>query len=535
MPRLIHFLSILFSDETRRGFPALSLLEDGGSQQKMEAWVPLFDIFMNSPTPEIEASLWLQQCFNATTLSSSTTTPITASSFLSLLTKPCNLFVDDSSFSSPLTPKRIMFIETLPGMVQSRVLSFLALENERFNGKELSKLARSLLTESQGLDFWVKKAARDLLDRVSEPNHVNKWISGFSLESGEEVIGQEFESLPDWLKDVAAGNDPLLYWLPLSAADCGPRFYDDSLENDESLFSQVEENGENGLKEVGDEIEMDRVLNVPLEPEIENMAASLRDRVINLESSFKAVALANEIRELCLDKGMDPFQVLCLIEPWKAEDEAASVLISHLSSGDEDELAWPSQVLCSIVLPKFLVLEEPASRLLLTSTIEYCKLHQRAAVHALLFPLVLRKEGINNPICDVITRILRECLHPAHVSAFCQTLLCGGEEEKRFILLPCHEYHVSKELVWTDSLFNLFHNILNHNVHLTQESVDRLVYHVRNIAERFSKSLKFGNFVLYLVTKCSSQLNSHKNVLTEAVESTNTLVTKSILLRIASL
>ncbi|MBA0747550.1 hypothetical protein Gogos_004457, partial [Gossypium gossypioides] len=353
----------------------------------MEAWVPLFDIFMNSPTPEIEASLWLQQCFNATTLSSSTTTPITASFFLSLLTKPCNLFVDDSSFSSPLTPKR-----------------------------------------------------------VSEPNHVNKWISGFSLESGEEVVGQEFESLPDWLKDMAAGNDPLLYWLPLSAADCGPRFYDDSLENDESLFSQVEENGENGLKEVGDEIEMDRVLNVPLEPEIENMAASLRDRVINLESSFKAVALANEIRELCLHKGMDPFQVLCLIEPWKAEDEAASVLISHLSSGDEDELAWPSQVLCSIVLPKFLVLEEPASRLLLTSTIEYCKLHQRAAVHALLFPLVLRKEGINNPICDVITRILRECLHPAHVSAFCQTLLCGGEEERRFILLPCHEYLVSKEL-----------------------------------------------------------------------------------------
>ncbi|KAL1060306.1 hypothetical protein V6Z11_1Z108400 [Gossypium hirsutum] len=374
----------------------------------MEAWVPLFDIFMNSPTPEIEASLWLQQCFNATTLSSSTTTPITASSFLSLLTKPCNLFVDDSSFSSPLTPKRIMFIETLPGM------------NERFNGKELSKLARSLLSET-----------RDLLDRVSEPNHINKWISGFSLESGEEEVGQEFESLPDWLKDMAAGNDPLLYWLPLSAADCGPRFYDDSLENDESLFSQVEENGENGLKEVGDEIEMDRVLNVPLEPEIENMAASLRDRVINLESSFKAVALGNEIRELCLDKGMDPFQVLCLIEPWKAEDEAASVLISHLSSGDEDELAWP---------------KEPASRLLLTSTIEYSKLHQRAAVHALLFPLVLRKEGINNPICDVITRILRECLHPAHVSAFCQTLLCGGEEERRFILLPCHEYLVSKEL-----------------------------------------------------------------------------------------
>ncbi|XVF35002.1 hypothetical protein REPUB_Repub18cG0107300 [Reevesia pubescens] len=498
----------------------------------MERWVPLFDIFMNSPTPETEASLWLQQSFNSTTSSSSTTTPITTSSFLSLLIKPCNPIVKDSSFSSPPITKRIMFIETLPAMVLSRILSFLALENKRFNGKELSKLARNLLSESHGLDFWVKKAARNLLDAVSESN-VNEWISGFSLDSGEETVGEQFESLPDWLKDMAAANDPLLSWLPLAAADFGPRFCDD-LETDEGLFSQVGENGENYLKEVQEEIEMDQALNAPLEPEVEKMAVSLRGRVMNLESSLKVVGLANEIRQLCLDKAGNSFEVLSLIEPWKAEDETASVLISHLSSGDEEELDWPSQVLCSIVLPKFLVLEEPASRLLVTSTIEYCKLHPRAAVHALLLPLVLRSEGINNPICDVITRIVKECLHPAHVSAFCQKLLCGGEEEWRFILLPCHQCLVSNELVWTDSLFNLFQNILNHNVQLTQDSVDCLVYHVRQMAERFSKSLKFGNFVLSLVSKCASLLKSHKNVLTEAVECTNTLVTKSILLRLAS-
>ncbi|GMI97796.1 hypothetical protein like AT4G29560 [Hibiscus trionum] len=441
----------------------------------MGQWVPLFDIFMNSPTPETEASLWLQQSFNATTSSSLTMTPITTSSFLSLLTKPCNHIVKDSSFSPPTTSKRVMFIETLPDMVQSRILSFLALENKRFNAKEFSKLARNLLSEDQGLDFWVKKAARNLLDRMSEPNHVNEWIFGFGLDSGEELV-EEFESIPDWLKDLTAANDPLHYWLPLSAADFGPKFYDDSLENDQSLFSQVEENGDDGMKEVA--VEM---------------------------------------------------------EPWKAEDETASVLISHLSSGDEDELAWPSQVLCSIVLPKFLALAELASCLLLTSTIEYCKLHQRATVHGLLFPLVLRKEGINNPICDVITRIVKECLHPAHVSAFCHTLLCRGEAERRIILLPCHEFLVSNELVWTDSLFSLLHNILNHNVHLTQDSVDRLVYHVRQMAETFFKSLKFGNFVLCLVTRCSSLLKSHKDILIEAVECTDSLVTRSILLRITSL
>ncbi|OMO91612.1 Fanconi Anemia group E protein [Corchorus olitorius] len=426
-----------------------------------------------------------------------------------------------------------MFIETLPGMVQSRILSFLAVENRRFSGKELSKLARHLLSESQELEFWVKKAARYLLDVVSESN-MNEWISGFSLDSGEESVGEEFDSLPEWLKDAAATNDPLLSWLPLSVSDFGSSFCDDSLGKDEDLFSQVEENGENDLMESGDDIDRDQALNVPLEPEIEKMAVSLRDRVLNFESSLKAVALANEIRLLCLEKGRDSLQVLNLIEPWKAEDETASVLISHLSSGDEEELAWPSQVLCSIVLPKLLVLEEPASRLLVTSTMEYCSLHQRAAVQALLFPLVFRRNGINNPICDVITRIVRECLHPAHVSAFCQKLLCGGDEERRFTMLQCHQCLISSELVWTESLFNLFQNILNHNVQLTQDSVDCLVYHVTQMAERFSKSLKFGNFVLCLVSKCASLLKSHKNVLTEAVECTDTLVTKSILSRLAS-
>ena len=133
----------------------------------------------------------------------------------------------------------------------------------------------------------------------------------------------------------------------------------------------------------------------------------------------------------------------------------------------------------------------------------------------------------------MITTIVRECLHPAHVSAFCQKLLCGGEE-RRFVLLSCHQCLVSNELQWTDSLFNLFQNILNHNIRLIQDSVDCLVYHVRQMAERFSKSLKFGNLVLCLVSKCASLLKSHKNVLTEAVECTNTLVTKSILLRLAS-
>lgn len=396
-------------------------------------------------------------------------------------------------------------------------------------------MARNILSGSGSLesDFWVKKAAQNLLDAMSESNY--GWISGLDLGFSEDRVGEEFGALPDWLKAEASSNDPILPWLPVSQVELDSIMCADASRNDEEFSSQVEENTGDDLEEVRMEIEINSPGNVPLEPEVQEMAAKLRTRVMNIESSSEIIAIGNEIRELCFGKGADSIQVLSLIEPWKADDESASLLIHHLSSDNEDELGWLSQLLCSIVLPKFLILEEPASRTLVTAVIEYCKLHQRAAVYGLLFPLLLPKEGINNHICDVVTRIIRECLHPAHVSAFCQKLLCGGENKRRFISLPSHQCLISDELVWTEFLFVLFQNILNQNIHLTQDSVDRLVDCIRGFTERFCKSLKFGNFLLCLVNKCAPLLKSHKLSLIEVVECTDTLVTKSILSKLASL
>ncbi|KAJ9167941.1 hypothetical protein P3X46_019528 [Hevea brasiliensis] len=489
----------------------------------MEQWVPLFDIFLNSSAPETEASLWLQQSFNA-----SSSNPITTCSFLSLLTKPIDAII---SSSSPPTAKRVMFIQTLPDMVQSRILSFLAFDHERFCKRDLSMLARSMLTDNKGVDFWVKRSARHLLDEVSESNY--QWISGLSLDSEEQKVDEEFESLPGWLKSMASADDSVFPWLPLSPDELNSRELFGSHENEQHSLSEAGEGG--GLEEVVVEMEVDRPVNAPLALEIQNRAASLRAQVLNFESRPKTVQLANEICQLCLEKGVDSFAVLGLIEPWKADDEIASLLISHLSNViDQDELAWPSQILSSIILPRFLILEEPASRVLVTATIDYCKLYQRAAEYALLFPLIMRIGGINNPLCDVITRIVKECLHPVHVSSFCQKLLCAGEDEKRFICLPCHQCLISHELVWTESLFSLFHNILNLNVKLSQDSVDLLVLQVQELAQRFSKSLRFGNFLLCFITKCSLLLKSHKLLLADAVKQTNTLVTKSILSKLAT-
>ena len=423
-----------------------------------------------------------------------------------------------------------MFVQTLPNMVQTRIFSFLAVEHSRFCRRDLCNLARNVLSGNQELDFWVERAAHHLLDVVSDSRY--EWISCLSLDSGEERLENEYESLPGWLKD-AVGNGDLLPWLPISPDDLNSRtLHGDSGKNEDSLDQEVEDT-DKFMDEIVDEVEIGDNKNDSVGPEIQNRALSLKARIMNFESTLKAVGLANEIRELCSDKIADSTVVLELIEPWLVDDETASVLISQFSNGSEEELNWPSQVLCSIILPKFLVLEEPAPRVLLAATLEYCKLHQKTAVYSLLLPLILRRNGINNPICDVMTRVIKECLHPAHVSAFCQKLLCGGKDERRVICLPCHQYLILDEMVWTESLFNLFQNILNHNVCLTQDSIDHIVYQVQHSAERFSKSLKFGNFLLCLVNKFSPLLKSHKHILTEAVEKTNTLLKKSILSKLA--
>ncbi|PSS20823.1 Fanconi anemia group M protein [Actinidia chinensis var. chinensis] len=99
---------------------------------------------------------------------------------------------------------RIMWIQTLPNSVQSRVLSFLTLEHRRFYRQNLAKFARNVLSEAEGLDCWVKKAAHQLLDKESEPSY--KWVSCLNLDSEEERFVKEFESLRDWLKDKASSN-----------------------------------------------------------------------------------------------------------------------------------------------------------------------------------------------------------------------------------------------------------------------------------------------------------------------------------------
>ncbi|XP_076922503.1 uncharacterized protein LOC143584307 [Bidens hawaiensis] len=505
----------------------------------MESWVPLMKIFINSVTPETEASLWLQSSYSFNSNSNSSSINISFASFLALLMQPIEANVINTSSSIP-SKQRFMWLQTLPNTVQARILSFLTYEHTKFNKQDLSKLACELLFNATEVDFWVKRAANQLFDIVSDSNF--KWVSSLNLDSEEEKFEEKFGSMPTWLNEAVNVNDsvPVLPWLPVSVDDMNTRLPDVTREDDEDLnVEDIEDDKDVNLETSGTRhelVNLESGLVGLVDHEIKESALRLKTRIVNMDSSLKAAELADEIRVLLFEKKKDSLTVLSLIEPWNADDEIIPILLSRLSEGNEGDFVITSNILCSVLLPKFLELEKPASRVLLSATIDHCKVHHKPAVYALLIPLILHKNGINNSICDVLTRIIKECLHPAHVSAICQKLLCeettNGNE---YICLPCYQHLVSKSLVWTESLFNLFQIILNHDVRLTQDSVNRLVVRVRESAARFSKSLKFANFLLCFVSKCSPLLGIHKVALSEAVGNTSSFLTKSILSKLDSI
>ncbi|CAL9125995.1 unnamed protein product [Musa acuminata var. zebrina] len=477
---------------------------------RLERWLPLFEIFLNSAAPEGDASLWFDNHHHPTT------------AFLSLLL---------SAVSASGSPPPIL-LQTLPPALQSRILSFLAVHHHRFPRACLLPLAAHFLDSSAFTDssaLWARKAAHHLLDAVSSsapPVACGHTLDHLHRRTNENDV--DLYALPQWLNDPVFAAAPLLPWLPLPAG---------SLPRSNDRYFAAEPQSMELVAFRDDEPATYSPLPPPpvLDPQIIERASVLKAELLASEAAPKAIRLAKDIRQLCLDSGTgSQLMVLGLIQPWEADDEMASVLLSNLSGEyGLSFVGWHAHVLCSLVLPKLLTLQKPASRVLLSATTRFCQLHPVAAVEALLLPLSLRKEGLNVVLCDALARVIRECLHPVHVSAFCQRLLCGNAGDRRPVCLPWHEELLSDELVWTESLFMLFNHVLNHNVCLTPDTADHLVSVIDEKAHKFSKSLKFGNFMLCFVSKCARASSLHKVSLERAAMRTGTFVTKSILSKLS--
>jgi hypothetical protein len=242
--------------------------------------------------------------------------------------------------------------------------------------------------------------------------------------------------------------------------------------------------------------------------------------------------VVKDLQDLCVES-RNAVAVLSLVQPWEADDDTLRVFPTNLVLPEDGvQGGGPALVLCSIFLPQLLKLQRPPSSVLLSAVLDLCKRHPAAALEAVLFPLVLRKGGLNVPQCDLLTRIVKECIHPLHVAAFCHRLLSGEEQERKPVCMPQHYENVGTHLIWTESLFTLFYSILSQDICLTPSTIGELISIIDERASEFSRSLKFGNFLLCLVSKCWHQCKNQRVLLERAAERTNTFLTKAILAKL---
>ncbi|OAY83955.1 hypothetical protein ACMD2_04574 [Ananas comosus] len=467
----------------------------------MEQWLPLFELLLHSPSPDAAA---LHHHHHHHHHHSPPSTTASSAAFVSLLLSP----------ASPPSPSPTLF-QTLPPLLQWRILSFLRLHRPLFHPSLLRSLASSIPSSSSSSSsssphhptFWASSAARHLLDELPQ----------------QGAIFDHFYDPPQWLLEASPNSTPLLHWLPLSGR---------SSRSTKKPFLD-EPNSPNSVPEQAEDAPSSPDSSaLPPRPPVHLFAERLLDaqnRVLGAGTTKEALRAAKEIEQLCSDTG-DPVFVLSFIQPWEANDDIRMVLLSNLSLRDSLSSAKePALLLCSLILPNFLAHPRPISSLLLSPTLDLCKRHPTAAVEALLFPTILRKQGLSFILCDILVRIIKECMHRAHVAAFCQRLVCGEEKDRRIVCMPQHKDYISDELVWEEPLFMLFYNILNLDVALTPDSAERLVLVLDEMAPKFQKSSKFGNFMLSFVTKCGRAAKLHKSLLERAAAMTDTVVTKAIL------
>ncbi|CAL5048373.1 unnamed protein product [Urochloa decumbens] len=484
----------------------------------MEQWLPLFRHLLACPVANAAA-------FSSFPASGDCpSSPPAAAALLRILLSP----VPTLPASAP-DPKAAILFQTLPPFLQSQALSFLASSAGFLDPHLLRFLTARVLSAPPGrYGFWARRGARHLLDGLPEEEGVP------GVASEEFVDG--FHEPPPWLKEAAARARPVLPWLPV---DC--RSVKHSRTHGRGAGDSLDGIGLETLVLAQDEdVEMQEAECVPLTrapplgDSIVQKALAVQKEIVTVESGLVVQRVVKDLQDLCVES-RNAAAVLSLVQPWEADDETLRVLLSNLVL-QEDGMrgGGPALVLCSVFLPQLLELQRPPSSVLLSTALDLCKRHPAAVLEAVLFPLVLRKGGLNVPQCDVLTRIVKECMHPLHVSAFCHRLLSGEEQERKPLCMPQHHETVGTHLVWTESLFTLFYSILSQDICLTPSTIGELISVIDERASEFSRSLKFGNFLKCFVLKCWHQCKNQRVLLERAAERTNTFLTKAILVKLRS-
>ncbi|KAG6542240.1 hypothetical protein Mapa_016368 [Marchantia paleacea] len=471
-----------------------------------------------------------------------------------------------------------IWMQTLPSAMQTSVLTFLNVEHNHFRSKDLEALARRILQSPVEADYWVFQAARSLL-LTSSPD-ADQFGSSSSTEEQPFGIGDtqmsDYHALPEWLDKCREHTSPMFSWLPLEKsypveevqdqdethlsetceslqptsvevpavqqptdklfdherrATCSPerRTHERTIEDKDRSEIEIME-AEAGIMDLSKEVnggdnivneEDDKIARAALGEDLYLQALSLgRDLRTRSESGLP--------KDIYLVRSTPKFaSLLSAARAWEVDDEVTLLLVETLLV-EQDGYAWSTQVLHAIILPKLYALEKPATRILMTALTQAGKIHPRAVMDSVMFPLICSKNGASSIQCEILNRLVKDCLTEDLILCLLQKMFVCSRESK-------HDFSSNLSWSWTEGVVGVVQNLLSHKVNIDQDCVASLVQALDAAVAEFPTSLKFGNLLLNLVTKHGPRLKSHKALLHQVVDKSRTFLTKSVQSKLASL
>ncbi|GLJ12168.1 hypothetical protein SUGI_0185900 [Cryptomeria japonica] len=397
----------------------------------MERWVPLLEIFLRSACPVGEAS----HCIQTHQRKGG---PLASGlwKFVPHLLSKNVVFYDeeegkDQSAGTPSSSiGKCMWIETLPSAMQSSILTFLSVEHGRFRTEDLQVLAQTLVAKPD-LDFWVRRAAENLfftvvghtasafptVQRIEAWRWMNTTLCPNSWKIVKEdqthySLGFQWLSRMPKSQQVISGNLRRSGIEPVGERNEESRYtadYGSEIQHATSCISDEAAGSGAATSTDVNIVDQEKIdSKLALLPQIYAQATSLREALLSFDSnSYSNVSIiSDKMYTLCMIA--DSREVLSFIKPWEVDDEVTLQLVESLLKGQE-------------------------------AVLQAGKVHQRATVDALLLPLMLYKKGLNVAVCEVLHRLIKDCLQAEHVSSFFQKLLCEEIQQQSVICLPCHK------------------------------------------------------------------------------------------------
>ncbi|KAH6558361.1 hypothetical protein KP509_1Z067700 [Ceratopteris richardii] len=258
------------------------------------------------------------------------------------------------------------------------------------------------------------------------------------------------------------------------------------------------------------------------------LAQSLRDSWVEKPPTFDELQKISSLP--------DSHKFFRFLKPWEMKDDSLLDMMK-VFLGKESGFAWCAQIFSYCLLPKLILLEQPASSFLISAIMEASKIHARATIDTLLIPLVLHEKGLNKVQCDVINRLLKDSLSDNHISSFCGKIFLGNRRQQLPFPDPpfMRRNYLSAAVIWSEPAWTMLQNILGHHIDLDRDLLEVLVYECCEAGVKFTKSLKYCNLLLCLVSKFGSLLQPYKSRLQRVAEQTETFITRALLNKTSAL